>query len=165
MCDIHGKPTAGICFELIRQVIFVRWYWSTWVGMSHSPITSHNYLSFGWADSPLAPWDAESPLNLMTLPVVVADLFRSWPNIITNMLPIFTLGSDICHYELDCFGSDFIGHSSEFGDPSLLSLRRFGRLTSHGNPPALEFTAMHSGPHRFYADLTLGSYSVLPYPS
>jgi len=41
-------------------------------------------------------------------------------------------------------------------------LKRFGQLTSHGNPPALSFTPIHSGPYRFYADVITGAYNVKP---
>ena len=66
-------------------------------------------------------------------------------------------------YELDCKGYDFSGSNPHSADPSFSDLNLFGQLTSHGNPPALEFTPTHSGCYRFYADLIVGGYSVLPY--
>jgi hypothetical protein len=63
-------------------------------------------------------------------------------------------------YELDCHGFDFTGSIPDAADPSKRSLKRFGQLTSHGNPPALEFTATHTGQYRFYIDIVFGGYSV-----
>jgi hypothetical protein len=66
-------------------------------------------------------------------------------------------------YELDCHGYDFTGSIPDAADPSKRSLKRFGQLTSHGNPPALEFTATHTGQYRFYVDIVFGGYSVQPF--
>ncbi|HCZ02351.1 MAG TPA: hypothetical protein DHV39_02905 [Verrucomicrobiales bacterium] len=66
-------------------------------------------------------------------------------------------------YELDCHGFDFSGSIPDAADPSKRSLKRFGQLTSHGNPPPLEFTATHTGQYRFYVDIVFGGYSVKPF--
>ena len=66
-------------------------------------------------------------------------------------------------YELDCHGYDFAGSIPNAADPSKRSLKRFGQLTSHGNPPALEFTPTHTGQYRFYVDIVFGGYSVVPF--
>lgn len=66
-------------------------------------------------------------------------------------------------YELDSHGYDFAGSIPDAADPSKRSLKRFGQLTSHGNPPALEFTATHTGQYRFYVDIVFGGYSVKPF--
>ena len=39
-------------------------------------------------------------------------------------------------------------------------MQKYGQLTSHGNPPALQYEAQNSGLHEFYADLITGAYSV-----
>ena len=70
-------------------------------------------------------------------------------------------------YELDCHGYDFSGSIPDVADPSKRSLKRFGQLTSHGNPPPLEFTATHTGQYAFMlisylVDILLNpSYSLL----
>ena len=43
---------------------------------------------------------------------------------------------------------------------SVKNLQKYGQLTSHGNPPALQYEAQNSGLHEFYADLITGAYSV-----
>ena len=175
----HGKPhELNICFELdFESEIDFCFDASTdrlsikvinGVGRL-TPVTELNQLSLvGSFEDPLAPWDPGSPLNQMN--PLGGGRFERIVNLkegvqynykyVANRSPWALVFAD---YELDCNGSDFAGHPVGFGDPSLRTLRRFGRLTSHGNPPALEYTAMHSGPYRFYADLTIGSYSVLPY--
>lgn len=133
------------------------------------PVTALHELSLvGGFDAPLDPWSPESPKNLMSplgggrfervIELTAGKLYTY--KYVANRSPWLITFAD---YELDCFGLDFIGHPDSFGDPPLSALRRYGRLTSHGNPPPLEFTAMHTGPYRFYADLTIGSYSVSPY--
>lgn len=136
---------------------------------SLQPLTMLDELSLvGSFDSPLVPWAPESPKNLMAslgggrfervLQLSAGKTYNY--KYVANRSPWLITFAD---YELDCYGSDFIGQPELFGDPRLSALRRFGRLTSHGNPPALEFTAMHSGPYHFYADLTTGCYSVAPF--
>ena len=66
-------------------------------------------------------------------------------------------------YELDSHGYDFAGSIPDAADPSKRTLKRFGQITSHGNPPALEFTATHTGQYRFYVDIVFGGYSVKPF--
>ena len=39
-------------------------------------------------------------------------------------------------------------------------MKVFGQLTSHRNPPALQFVPEKTGFHEFYADLITGAYSV-----
>ena len=63
-------------------------------------------------------------------------------------------------YELDGFGSDFYGDNDNVSSPTFKSLKRDGQLTTHGNPPPLEFIPNSSGYYKFKADIILGSYSV-----
>jgi hypothetical protein len=179
----HGKPhEVNVCFALNSsseseselQFLFD----STTDRLSISvmsgdgrlqPVTELDQLSLvGDFDSPLEAWNPESAKNLMSplsggrfervLELSAGKTYHY--KYVGNRSPWAITFAD---YELDCFGYDFAGHPHNSGDPSLASLRRYGRLTSHGNPPPLEFTAMHSGPFRFYADLSLGTYSVAPY--
>ena len=180
----HGKPhEVNICFALESssdcnsELHFL--FDSTTDRLSISvingdgklkPVTELDQLSLvGDFDSPLDAWNPESARNLMSplgggrfervLELSAGKVYHY--KYVANRSPWAITFAD---YELDCHGFDFVGHPHHHtGDPSLVSLRRYGRLTSHGNPPPLEFMAMHSGPFRFYADLSLGSYSVLPY--
>ena len=63
-------------------------------------------------------------------------------------------------YELDGFGSDFYGNNDNVSNPTFKSLKRDGQLTTHGNPPPLEFIPNSTGYYKFKADIILGSYSV-----
>ena len=116
----------------------------------------------------LEPWNPTSSLNLMNtlLPgcfekvvYLVAGKTYSY-KYVANRSPWALVYAD---YELDCHGYDFSGSIPDAADPSKRSLKRFGQLTSHGNPPALEFTATHTGPYRFYVDVVFGGYSVKPF--
>jgi hypothetical protein len=63
-------------------------------------------------------------------------------------------------YELDGNGKDFSGLNPTANSTSVKNLQKYGQLTSHGNPPALQYEAQNSGLHEFYADLITGAYSV-----
>ena len=63
-------------------------------------------------------------------------------------------------YELDGNGNDFSGLNPTANSTSVKNLQKYGQLTSHGNPPALQYEAKNSGLHEFYADLITGAYSV-----
>ena len=63
-------------------------------------------------------------------------------------------------YELDGLGTDFKGDNKNSSSPTFISLKQDGQLTTHGNPPPLQFVAPKTGYYRFYADIIIGSYSV-----
>ena len=116
----------------------------------------------------MEPWNPASSLNLMNplLPGcfekvvhLVAGKTYNY-KYVANRSPWALVYAD---YELDCHGYDFAGSIPDAADPSKRSLKRFGQLTSHGNPPALEFTATHTGQYRFYVDIVFGGYSVKPF--
>ena len=116
----------------------------------------------------MEPWSPTSSLNLMNplLPGcfekvvhLVAGKTYSY-KYVANRSPWALVYAD---YELDCHGYDFSGSIPDAADPSKRSLKRYGQLTSHGNPPALEFTATHTGQYRFYVDVIFGGYSVKPF--
>ena len=116
----------------------------------------------------LEAWNPESALNLMNplqpgcfdlvVPLTAGKTYNY--KYVANRSPWALVYAD---YELDCFGFDFSGSNPDAADPSKRSLKRFGQLTSHGNPPALEFTPTHSGNYRFFVDVVHGGYSVRPY--
>ena len=133
-----------------------------------TPTTSLNELSLvGNFPEPLKAWDPESPANLME--VIGGGRFQRCVllhagetysyKFVANRTPWQMVFAD---YELDCHGTDFKGSNPAAAAASVSSLKRFGQLTSHGNPPALSFTAIHTGPYRFYADVITGAYSVQP---
>lgn len=181
----HGKPhEINICFHLAsigceEEKVELEFLFNSEndrlnINVCHSdgllqPLAMLDELSLvGSFDSPLEPWSPGSPANLMVSlgggrfeRVIELSAGKTYNyKYVANRSPWLITFAD---YELDCYGADFIGQPQLFGDPRLSALRRFGRLTSHGNPPPLEFTAIHSGPHHFYADLTIGCYSVAPF--
>ena len=123
--------------------------------------------SFDDSDT-LEAWNPESPLNLMNplqpgcfdrvVPLIAGKTYNY--KYVANRSPWALVYAD---YELDCYGFDFSGSNPDAADPSKRSLKRFGQLTSHGNPPALEFTPTHTGNYRFFVDVVHGGYSVRPY--
>ena len=130
------------------------------------PITQLNELSLvGNFPEPLQPWDPESAANLME---VIGGgrfqrcvLLKAGENYtykyVANRTPWQMVFAD---YELDCYGTDFNGSHPVQGQVSVSALKRYGQLTSHGNPPPLNFTPIHTGLYRFYADVITGAYSV-----
>lgn len=116
----------------------------------------------------LEAWNPGSPLNLMNplqpgcfdrvIPLIAGKTYNY--KYVANQSPWALVYAD---YELDCYGFDFSGSNPDAADPSKRSLKRFGQLTSHGNPPALEFTPTHTGNYRFFVDVVHGGYSVRPY--
>ena len=116
----------------------------------------------------MEPWNPTSSLNLMNPlnpgcfeRVIHLSAGKTYNyKYVGNRSPWALVYAD---YELDCHGYDFSGSIPDAADPSKRSLKRFGQLTSHGNPPALEFTATHSGQYRFYVDIIFGGYSIQPF--
>jgi len=137
-------------------------------GGTLTPTTELHELSLvGNFPEPLKAWDPESPANLMELigggrfqRCVLLKAGETYTyKYLGNRTPWQMVFAD---YELDCYGTDFTGSQPSPGDVTVSSLKRFGQLTSHGNPPALSFTAIHTGPYRFFADVITGAYSVNP---
>ena len=174
----HGKPQEwNILFELdvdsrlafhynLKDDGFVIEVLSG--GGTLTPTTQLHELSLvGNFPEPLKAWDPESPANLMEVlgggrfqRCVLLKAGETYTyKYVANRTPWQMVFAD---YELDCYGTDFTGSNPSAGEVSVSSLKRFGQLTSHGNPPALSFTAIHTGPYRFFADVITGGYSVKP---
>jgi len=174
----HGKPhELNICFELDKdstlEFIFDPSTDRLTIDVVEGDaflkaVDSINSLSLvGSFDSPMSAWEPTSVLNIMNplgpgrferiLELEAGKTYNY--KYVANSSPWALVYAD---YELDCKGYDFAGSNPSSADPSLSDLNLFGQLTSHGNPPALEFTPTHSGCYRFYADLIVGGYSVMP---
>lgn len=130
------------------------------------PVIQLSELSLvGNFPEPLQAWDPESPANLMEVigggrfqRCVLLKAGESYTyKYVANRTPWQMVFAD---YELDCYGTDFTGSHPIKGQVTLSALKRYGQLTSHGNPPALSFTPIHTGPYLFYADVITGAYSV-----
>jgi len=175
----HGKPhELNICFELDKdstlEFIFDPSTDRLTIDIVEGDallkaVDSLNSLSLvGSFDSPMSAWEPTSLLNLMNPlgpgrfeKILELEAGKTYNyKYVANSSPWALVYAD---YELDCKGYDFSGSNPHSADPSFSDLNLFGQLTSHGNPPALEFTPTHSGCYRFYADLIVGGYSVLPY--
>ena len=119
----------------------------------------------GSFDAPLAAWSPKDPANLMEhlgggryqrcvhLQAGTSYSYKYVANL-SDWQMVFA------DYELDCYGTMFIGDNPIPSVASQRLLKRYGQLTTHGNPPALTFTPIHSGLHRFFADVISGAYSV-----
>jgi hypothetical protein len=177
----HGKPhEVNICFQLDNdsdlEFIFDpesdRLIVKILAGNAQlTPVTSINEMSLVGSfdeNKEMEAWNPTSVLNLMN-PLNPGSFERVIHltagkkynyKYVANRSPWAIVYAD---YELDCHGFDFTGCIPDAADPSKHSLKRFGQLTSHGNPPALEFTATHTGQYRFYVDIVFGGYSVKPF--
>jgi len=174
----HGKPQEWNIFFGLSQDSRLRFsYYLSSDEFSISviqgpgaltPVTSLSSLSLvGSFDAPLEAWTPTSPLNRMEH--LGGGRFQRLVSLsagITYQYKYVANGSDwqmvFADYELDCYGTDFRGDHPNAADPTQPMLRRHGQLTTHGNPPALSFTPVHTGPYRFFADVITGSYSVHP---
>lgn len=172
----HGKPHEfNIPFSLEEKTLLRFIYNKTNDNFSIEvlngkkilkPTTELNKLSIvGDFDNPLEAWNPKSEMNLMQ------HLGESKYFIKINLISGKTYNykyvgnlSDwtlvFADYELDGYGSDFTGSNPSSKNPSVKNMKDFGQLTSHGNPPPLQFIAKESGLHEFYADLISGAYSV-----
>ena len=177
----HGKPhELNICFELDieSELEFIfdpeidRLRINVVSGKGElKPVTSITEMSLVGSfdeNKDMEPWNPTSIFNLMNplspgsfervIHLTAGQTYNY--KYVANRSPWALVYAD---YELDCHGYDFAGSIPDAADPSKRSLKRFGQLTSHGNPPALEFTATHTGQYRFYVDIVFGGYSVLPF--
>jgi len=174
----HGKPHEwNICFNLSADSL-LRFSYNLNTDEFEimilsgsgvlSPVDQIKSLSLvGNFPEPLVAWDPKHSSNLMQalgpdryMRIVHLEEGTDYNyKFVANQSDWQLVFAD---YELDCFGVNFNGRNKDAGNPTLANLKRNGRLTSHGNPPALNFTALHSGPYRFYADIVSGAYSVLP---
>jgi hypothetical protein len=120
----------------------------------------------GSFDAPLVPWNPKHPQNLMQPlgdsryeRMVWLQAGRRYEyKYVANRTDWLLVFAD---YELDGYGFAYDAplNPTPF-DTSLEQLRQYGHLTTHGNPPALQFTPKQEGWHRFTADLVTGGYSV-----
>ena len=120
----------------------------------------------GSFDAPLVPWNPKDPHNLMQPlgdsryeRMVWLQAGRKYEyKYVANRTDWLLVFAD---YELDGYGFAYDAplNPTPF-DTSLEQLRQYGHLTTHGNPPALQFTPKQEGWHRFTADLVTGGYSV-----
>lgn len=177
----HGKPhELNICFELDidsnLEFIFDSGNDHLTINVIDSnakltPVSKISEMSLvGSFDDVehMESWNPSSALNLMNPlnpgcfeRVVQLEAGKKYNyKYVANRSPWALVYAD---YELDCQGYDFSGCIPNAADPTKRSLKRFGQLTSHGNPPALEFTATHTGQYRFYVDTIFGGYSVKPF--
>jgi len=118
-------------------------------------------------EEPLVAWSPKDPANLMVH--LGCGRYHRYVNLVAGKTYGYKYVGNLsdwqmvfADYELDGYGLAFTGANPTAGDPSQRNLKRYGQLTTHGNPPALSFTPIHSGPYRFFADVVSGAYSVHP---
>ncbi len=130
------------------------------------PTTEVNQLSIvGDFEDPLEAWNPSSEKNLMqhlgdskyTIKIKLTSGKTYSYKYVGNSSNWSLVFAD---YELDGNGNDFSGSNPSAKNTSVKNMKIFGQLTSHGNPPALQFVPKESGFYEFYADLITGAYSV-----
>ncbi len=173
----HGKPSeSNICFEVSEDCEAVIHYDR---GSDVFSITSvsrqvvfrpclgvHEMSLVGSFDSPLVAWQTAAPENLMTR--LALDRYEKFVELkqdvvyeykyVANRSPWLLVFAD---YELDGYGMSYTPtpNPSVF-DCRLEDLKRYGHLTSHGNPPAITYRATFNGLHRFIVDLATGAHGI-----
>lgn len=63
-------------------------------------------------------------------------------------------------YELDGYGLSYNVNNPDPYNSTLADLRLHGQLTTHGNPPPIQFTTPASGCYKVMVDLWTGAYSI-----
>ena len=173
----HGKPNEpNIAFEVVKPGTVVFHYDGSddsfrLVPEGGAVIRARPRIEslqiVGDFSSPLTAWDPTSADN---------DMERTGTSVFTRRIHLeagrtyhYKYSANrwswlwvFADYELDGMGRDFAGrnpapHASRFED-----LVSYGQLTTHGDPPALEFACRQSGDYDFIANLDSGAYGVLP---
>jgi len=131
-----------------------------------SPLLAINKLSIvGNFDKPYESWSTQADINSMNN--IGSGRFECFIKLNEGIKYEYKFVANnsnwnlvFADYELDGFGSDFKGDNKNSSSPTFISLKKDGQLTTHGNPPPLQFVASKTGYYRFYADIVVGSYSV-----
>ncbi|MDJ0730925.1 MAG: hypothetical protein QNJ33_13120 [Crocosphaera sp.] len=130
-------------------------------------VTINTVQLVGSFNEPLTPWDPTSSANnmekvgnhLFTKAVKLEENRTYNYKYTANNWPWLWVFSD---YELDGYGHDFLGSNPDPINCRLENLETYGQLTTHGDPPPLEFTPSTSGCYTFTANLETGAYAVTP---
>jgi hypothetical protein len=180
VCGIgwHGKPNeSNICFSVLTEGILRFEYTPSndFFSIKHLAggrlcrVDGIQELSLvGSFSAPLMAWDPRAQANLMRN--VGTTGFEKYVHLEAGQTYEYKYvanrsdwGLVFADYELDGYGSEYAGEMNPSPlDTCLSELKRYGHLTTHGNPPALKFKAINSGLHRFVVDLRTGAYSVRP---
>lgn len=121
----------------------------------------------GSFDAPLQAWDPTSAVNNMqrvgksifTKDVYLeADRQYEYKYTANNWGWIWVFAD----YELDGYGQDFLSRNPDPTSSRIEDLKVYGQLTTHGDPPSLQFTPPSTGYYTFTANLETGAYSVQP---
>jgi ankyrin repeat protein len=180
----HGKPNEpNIAFEVTAAGRFAFTYDSADDTFAIEPETAgqgfvrarpaiESLQLVGDFDTPLVAWQPTSAANDMEQHG--ASVFRRTVHLDAGRTYHYKYSANrwswlwvFADYELDGFGSDFAGRNPDPANSSVEALIRYGQLTTHGDPPALEYVCRRSGPHEFIVDLDTGGYGVraLPLPT
>jgi len=176
----HGKPSEpNVLFEVLSSGSYRFTYDGTHDEFTIEPASASEKILLrpittidsvqlvGNFEAPLVAWDPRNPANDMKRPTqnrferdveLIAGQTYSY-KYTANHLPWLWVFAD---YELDGYGEDFRGRNPDVLHSALPMLKRYGHLTTHGDPPALQITPQVSGLHKFIVDLETGAYSVHP---
>ena len=131
-----------------------------------SPLLTLNTLSIvGNFEKPYESWSTQADINSMNS--IGSGRFEHFIKLKKDIKYEYKYVANksnwnlvFADYELDGLGTDFKGDNKNSSSPTYISLKKDGQLTTHGNPPPLQFVPSKTGYYRFYADIIIGSYSV-----
>lgn len=171
----HGKPNEVNVLFTVREPTDVevtydatcdRFWLRSSVAHALQAVTAIESLQLvGSFDAPLEAWQPQSRENGMErrgASRFVKDVFlqagrRYQYKYTANHLPWLWTFAD---YPYDGYGQDYSARNPRPEGSSLARLRKYGQLTTHGDPAPLEFVAPLSSTYRFEVDLETGAYAV-----
>ncbi len=173
----HGKPNEPNIFFTVAQSGDYKFVYDankdefSIESLSNAPLepatTIETLQLVGSFDEPMAAWQPTSKANNMQKTdssifvkdvQLEADRQYAYKYTANNWGWLWVFAD----YELDNYGQDFLGRNPHPANSTLEDLKKYGQLTTHGDPPTLEFTPKADGCYTFEANLETGAYSVQP---
>lgn len=114
---------------------------------------------------PFVPWDTQAPENLMVSlgrgrfekRIILQSGVEYQFKLVGNQSNWQIVFAD---YELDGFGISYHTNNPDPYNSRLEDLRVHGQLTTHGNPPPLQYVPSSSGLHLVMVDIWTGAYGI-----
>ena len=175
----HGKPNEPNISFIVEEDCRLRFTYDLNTdsftirehGSSHGirPVRGIESLSLvGNFGEPLASWDPKAAANRMSR--AGHERFERFLFLNSGQEYSFKFvanSSDwqlvFADYELDGYGMSLPAPCNpKPWDSTLADLKKYGQLTTHGNPPPLSYSAKRDGWHRFFVDLHTGAYAIHP---